>query len=382
MRTKPSHIVLLTATAAILLLTGCSSVDEMLPDQTLAYKRQKEASENLEVPPDLTGGSFDDRMDIPPLDGGAATYSEYSSGRSERRTAAASGAVLPSVESVDLRRSGDERWLEVQATPQVVWPQVVSFWRSQGILLLEQDPAVGVMKTDWLENRAEVRKDFVTRMMRSVADGLYATSTRDQFSVRIEPGPTSGSTDVRLTHRGMEEKLVTGALGDNERTVWEPSASDKGKESEMLRRLMLYLGASKQRADTAVASAAPAAPQARLASEGGAQVLLVPDEFRRAWRSTGSALDRAGFAVEDRDVGRGIYYVRYEDVDSSGRQKKGFMSRMAFWRKDDIDRVQQYQIRVQGDDTQSRVSVLDKNGNPDGSPAASRILALLSENMR
>jgi outer membrane protein assembly factor BamC len=74
--------------------------------------------------------------------------------------------------------------------------------------------------------------------------------------------------------------------------------------------------------------------------------------------------------------------VRYEDVDASGRQKKGFMSRMAFWRKDDIDRVQQYQIRVQGDDTQSRVSVLDKNGNPDGSPAASRILALLSENMR
>jgi outer membrane protein assembly factor BamC len=374
-------------------LAGCGtvSVEEMLPDQTLAYKKSREASENLELPPDLASGNFDDALDVPPVDGGA-TYSDYASGRAQRRQVAASGAVLPTVESVELRRSGNERWLEVQATPQQVWPRVVSFWREQGILLEEQNPAVGVMKTDWLENRAEIPQDFVTRMVRKVADGLYATSTRDQYNVRIDTGPKAGLTEVHLTHRGMEEKLVTGTLGDSSRTVWEPSGTNPDKEAEMLRRLMLYLGASKKQAGAVVAGAGaagaasgtvarPASP-ARLVTEGAAQVILISDEFRRGWRMTGSALDRAGFSVEDRDMSRGAYYVRYQDADARSRgEKRSWVSRLAFWRKDDIDRVKQYQIRVQGDQTQTRVSVLDAKGNPDSSPAAGHILALLVEQM-
>ncbi len=373
-------------------LSGCgsTSVEEMLPDQTLAYKKSREASENLELPPDLRSGSYDDALDVPPLDGGA-TYSEYASGRSERRQAAATGAVLPTVENVELRRSGNERWLEVQAAPQQVWPRVVSFWRQQGILLVEQNPSVGVMKTDWLENRAEIPQDFVTRMVRKVADGLYATSTRDQYAVRIDSGTRAGLTEVHLTHKGMEEKLVTNTLGDSSRTVWEPSGTNPDKEAEMLRRLMLYLGASDKQAGAAVAGVGPAgaagatarpASPARLVTEGGAQTILISDEFRRGWRMTGSALDRAGFSVEDRDMTQGVYYVRYQDADASSRgEKRSWASRLAFWRKNDIDRVKQYQIRVQGDQTQTRVTVLDVKGNPDSSPAAGRILALLAEQM-
>ena len=44
------------------------------------------------------------------------------------------------------------------------------------------------MKTDWIENRAEIRQDFIARMMRKVADGIYATSKRDQYRVRLERG--------------------------------------------------------------------------------------------------------------------------------------------------------------------------------------------------
>ena len=375
-----------------LVLAGCGSaaVQEVIPDQTLAYKKSREASENLELPPDLRSGSFDDALDVPPLEGGGATYSDFASGRAKRRDTVASGEVLPSVSNVEMRRSGSDRWLEAQATPQQVWPQVVAFWRKQGILLVEQDPAVGVMKTDWLENRAEIPQDFITRQIRKVADGLYATSTRDQYRVQVEPGPRAGTTEIRLTHKGMEEKLVTSTLGDSERTVWEPSGTDPAKEAEMLRRLMLFLGASEQQAKQALTTAAPtggaAAPRAptssraRVSTEGGSQVLIIGDEFRRGWRMVGSALDRAGFSVEDRDMSRGLYYVRYQDVDARG-EKRSLGSRLAFWRKDDIDRVKQYQIRVQGDASETRVTVLDSKGNADGSSSAGRILTLLSEQM-
>ena len=231
---------------------GSANLEKYLPDQTLEYKKQREASENLELPPDLASGGFDDALDIPSA-AGTATYTEYKSGQSSRQRVATSGDVLPEVAGVTLERSGDKRWLEIESSPQSVWPRVVSFWREQGILLLEQDPAVGVMKTDWLENRAEVRNDFVTRQLRKVVDGLYATSTRDQYRVRIDAGPKRDSTEVYLTHRAMEERLVRNSVGEGATTVWEPAPGDPDKEAAMLRRLMLYLGVSDGSADRMLA---------------------------------------------------------------------------------------------------------------------------------
>ncbi|UHD16964.1 outer membrane protein assembly factor BamC [Thiocapsa bogorovii] len=380
--------------ALTLLLSGCGSdvINDAIPDQRLAYKKQQEAGENLEIPPDLTSGTFDDALDIPPA--GGATYSEYSGSRAKRQRVAASGEVLPETPDVELKRRDNERWLEVQASPQQVWPQVISFWREQGILLVEQNPTVGVMRTDWLDNRAEIRRDFVTRMISKVVEGVYATSTRDQYSVRIEPGTSPGTTEIHLTHRGMEERLVTNAIGDGSRTIWEPSGTDSGKEAEMLRRLMVFLGASEQRA-AAVSPASGASSgraggglaiqpvSARLVTEGGSQALVIQEDFRRAWRTTGSALDRAGFSVEDRDLSQGVYYVRYAGQDgASDRKSPGLLSRMAFWKKNEVDPVKQYQVRVQGGETESRVTVLDASGKPDTSESSQRILTLMKEQIR
>ena len=75
MRIRTALAVLLPT---LTLLAACSSfsVDDYLPDHSLAYKKQREAGENLELPPDLVSGQFDDAMDVPDL-GGSATYSEY-----------------------------------------------------------------------------------------------------------------------------------------------------------------------------------------------------------------------------------------------------------------------------------------------------------------
>jgi outer membrane protein assembly factor BamC len=364
------------------LLSACGSVDvdDYLPDQRLAYKKQREAADNLEIPPDLTSGTFDDAMDVPDL-GGSATYSEYIGERSRKRQIATSGDILPEVEDVSLRREGDRRWLVISAIPRDVWPRVLGFWREQGILLTEQDPVAGVMKTDWLENRAEIRRDPVTNVLRKVVDGLYATSTRDQYRVRIEPGLSSGTTDLYLTHRGMEERLVSNVVGEEASTIWEPSGSDPDKEAAMLRRLMVYLGVTEDRAARVVAEERTRAPSARLVREAGGTVLVIDDEYRRAWRSTGVALDRVGFAVEDRDRTQGVYFVRYDDP-STGEEKKGFMSKLAFWGSDDVDTVRQYQVRLTGNGPQTRVDIRDQAGRPDNSPTAQRILTLLGEQLR
>ncbi|EIC23213.1 outer membrane protein assembly factor BamC [Thiorhodovibrio frisius] len=368
------------------LMTGCgirNKIDKVLPDQRLEYKHQREAGENLELPPDLTAASFDDALDIPPASG-ITTYSEYTGTRERRQRVAGSGEVLPSVAGVEMERSGDKRWLQIDQSPQLVWPQVVAFWRQQGILLVEQEPSIGVMKTDWIENRAEVRRDIVTKMFRTVVDGLYSTSTRDQYRVRIDAGPRPGTTEVYLTHRAMEERLVRNTLGEEASTVWEPAPSDPGKEGAMLRRLMLSLGVSEQQAQRMLAQQGSSAPtrSAQLVQSGGG-ALVIAEPYRQAWRQVGLALDRSGFAVEDRNRSEGVFYVRYDDPNRSQGKKKGLGSRLAFWKNNNKDLgVEQYQVRLNEAQGQTRVTIHDSNGNPDTSPTAGRILSLLSEEMR
>jgi len=383
---------LLAATLLLpLLLSGCGSLQEAMPDQRLAYKKQREAGNNLEIPPDLISGRFNDALDVPSPQG-VATYSEFAGGREQRQRLAASnsGEVLPEAAGVELKRVGTERWLEVRASPEQTWNSVLAFWREQGILLVEQDPSIGLMRTDWLDNRAEIRRDFVTRMISKVAEGLYATSTRDQYSLRLDKAAGGAATEIHLTHRGMEETLVENTVGGVSRTVWEPSGRDAEKEAEMLRRLMVYLGASRDevRSVSAAPSATPSEPPlARLSDASGVPVLVVDQSYRRAWRLSGAALDRAGFTVEDRDQSAGLFFVRYagDREDATGEERQGLGSRLAFWRKKDgqgLDPVRQYRIQLEGDENATRIQVLDAEGRPAPAAEAKPILDLMQQEMR
>lgn len=380
---QPSIVLAAIVVMAITLvpaITGCGGggLERYVPDKRLDYKKQREAGENLEVPPDLTVGAFDDALDVP---GGAATYSEFMDERQTRKAIATSGDILPEVENVKMVREGTSRWLEIEDTPKRIWPRVIAFWREQGILLVDQDPVAGVMKTDWLENRAEIRRDFLTNTIRRVAPGLYATSTRDQYRVRIEPGLEQRTTDLYLTHRGMEERVVESSPNTVESTIWEPSGTDPDKEAAMLRRLMVYLGVTEERANRMLADEQTRASRSRLEQDGG--VLVIGEEYRRAWRLTGLALDRVGFAVQDRDRTQGIYFVRYDDPDRGPEKKKGFGSKIAFWRSDDKpDTDTEYQVKLSSEGDETRVVVRDQAGRIDDSETARRILALLNEQIQ
>lgn len=366
-------------------LTACGSssgLGKIAPDQRLAYKRQQEAAENLEIPPDLTTAHFDDALDLPSSVTGSATLSELEGQRSRRQAVAVDTAVLPQVDGIDLRRDGGDRWLTAAAPPQQVWPRIIAFWREQGILLAEQDPTTGTMRTDWLENRIEIRKDFVTNVIRKFADGLYSTSTRDQYRVRLEPGVGRDSTEIYLTHRGMTERLLKDVTGNPTNTVWEPSGSDPDKEAEMLRRLMVFLGASDQGAQRMLAADTGKPSLSRLITADGIPTLIIGEEPRRAWRMTSLALDRSGFAVEDQDYSRGLFFVRYDDTDRTA-QKQGVLSKLAFWRSDDAnDEVANYQLKLEGRDNETRVTIRDAAGQADRSETAERILSLVQEEIR
>jgi outer membrane protein assembly factor BamC len=296
----------------------------------------------------------------------------------------AQSGVLPEIGGIDLQRDGDTRWLVIDAPVETVWPQVIDFWQDNGVLLVEQDPTIGTMRTSWLENRANIGSDIISNTIRSVFDGLYEAGTRDQFLVRLERGATSGQTELYLTHFGMEERIVTNASGGNEQSIWEPRPRDPGLEAIMLRRLMVHLGLAEQAAQTKLAAdQTERRKRSQLVRGADAVSLRVDEGFSRAWRLTGLALDRVGFAVEDRDRTAGIYYVRYRDPAASEKKDESWLSKLAFWSSDEkIDKDNQYQVKVDSAEGGSLVTIHDESGQRDNSPTAERILTLLHEQIR
>jgi len=363
-------------------LAGCSSLDTdgLIPDKQVEYKREQQAEKNLELPPDLTSSRVNDRMAVPDNFAGVGTnYSEYVVDRSLRGQGGAmrtGGSVLPANPDIRIERDGDVRWLTVKADPDALWDRVLDFWQDQGVLLNEQNPEAGIMMTSWLENKANLSNDIITETLSSVFDGLYETGYRDAYRIRLE---RSGEmTEIFMTHYGMEEKLAGENAGKT--IIWEQRPRDPELEIVMLRRLMIFLGAAEDRANAQLAAASKyKKPRAMLMQDEKGAKLLIPEEFQRAWRFTGLALDRIGFAVEDRNRQAGIYYVTYNDPAAS-KSATGFLDSLKFW--SDEEQNNKYEIHVKTEDAVSSVSVHDDKGVVLNTDTAKRMLNLLQQQLR
>ena len=372
---------LAAAAAALALLAACSSTEGLLDGASRIEYKSAQKLPPLDVPPDLTAPARDDRYQVPDSARGATTLSGYQAGRTQQARPGTT-SLLPSIDGMRVERAGDQRWLVVNEAPDKLWPVVKSFWQENGFLIAREMPEAGVVETEWAENRAKIPDSWVRRTLGSILESLHSTGERDKYRARLEPAP-GGGTEIYISHRGLAEVFVS---EDRTQTAWQPRPPDPELEAEFLRRLMVRLGAPEGEARTRVANAQPAAQRATLKKGlDGAELLEVLEPFDRAWRRVGLALDRVGFTVEDRDRRKGVYFVRYADpqADLAGKKDEGLLSRLAFWR-DDAPRIkaEQYRVSVTSADAASRVQVLDKDGAAESSSTASRILALLHEQLK
>jgi outer membrane protein assembly factor BamC len=369
------------------LLAGCSG--SMLESKKIEYKSAATSRlPPLEIPPDLTAPTRDDRYAVPDVSPkGTATYSAYAGERAGQARSTTVQEVLPQAEKMRIERSGNQRWLVVQGTPEKLWPGIKEFWQDLGFLVNVELPEAGILETDWAENRAKLPQDIVRNAIGKVFDALYSTPERDKFRTRLEAGSEPGTTEIYISHRGMYEIYVN--EGKTE-TRWQPRQPDPELEAEMLGRLMVRLGVDEVRAKTLVATAGGSRDErARLVQgKDGPSILEVQEPFDRAWRRVGLALDRVGFTVEDRDRSQGLYFVRYVDPEIDVHTKKkdeGFLSKLAFWRssdKPDVNKNAQFRIHVKGEAGNSSVRVLTREGGTDVSETSRKILGLLQGQLK
>jgi len=353
-------------------LSGCES---MQVTKRIDYKSTSTAPA-LELPPDLTTPRYDDRYSVSTASGLAAQQASGKSRESE---------FLATVPNARIARAGNERWLVVKVTPEQAWTVTRQFWSESGFVLAVEQPALGLMETDWAENRADIPADALRRSLGQFADIFYTTYKRDKFRTRVERGAEAGTVEIYVSHRGMEQVPTAKIDGSSPAAfAWALMPPNPDLEAEMLTRLMVRFGTAEPQAVAAVAQAAAQADRARIEKgTDGVPKLVIDESFDRAWRRVGLALDRSGFTVVDRDRSTGVYYVRYADPDTEiGKRDQSWLSKLAFWRKDEAEKPEQYRIAVVEQAPRSLVSVQDTKGAPDKTPVSDRILALLRDQLK
>ena len=378
---------LVVITAALAILAGCSGFGNKSSEYKGAAAR---AAQPLEVPPELTAPTMDDRYSIPDPRA-QTTYSAYS------QKPAATGApalpvVLPKFEGVKLERFGDQRWLVVKGDPEKVWPVVREFWIDTGYKLLREAPELGLIETDWFEDRTKVPQDIVRRTVGRFIEGLYSYPRRDKFRTRLEKGVEPGTTEIFVSNRNVEEVYSSST---QDRTMWQAQPADREMEAEMLSRLLVKIGGGATQVTTASAplpgrrgvTAAPPSsgdPKNAVLENGGAGPLVVNDSFDRAWRRVGLALDRVGFTVEDRDRSKGLFFVRYIDPEADLKDTKGgWLDKLKFWKPTPKSAQPQYRIHVaDAGASMSQVQVQDSKGAAESSNTGKKILGLLYEQLK
>lgn len=365
---------LLAVLVASVGITGCETANSLLTTDKIDY-HSATLRPTLEVPPDLTKLENNQNYTVQ----GAISANELQTAQQAAQNANNSSIIGNSVGDVTMKRDGNRRWLLVERTPEQLWSTVEAFWQDLGFVLRVDEPKLGIMETDWAENRAKIPQDFVRRTLGSIFDSLYSTGERDMYRTRLEVTPAG--TEIYITHRGVEEVYSS---NDKTTTMWQPRAVDPELEAEMLRRLMVRLGVSEEQAQQAVAQVQSMPARAHIIEVNGQPAVRLDEGMDDAWRWVGISLDRLSFTVVNRDRSTGMYQVRYVDpVADTRASEKGLFSGW-FGGSGNQPSSQTYQIKLTAaSDTPNAtvIQVFDEKGQPVSQQIATRITNALAKDL-
>jgi len=308
----------LTIAVTCFFAASCSSILEPvknigLGNRVVSYQTDEQV-DSLIVPPDLTQ---------PDIQG------DYSN-----------NVVINEVEiinrnnNVEVLRDSYRRWLLVDLPPNEVWDLSKEFFRSYGFIIEKENQKIGILETDYLEIETKVPDKSLGRIRAALAKALqtqYGLPIADKYRIRIEPQDGSNKSEIYLTLSSIGE-VVSGEM-----RLWQPRAKDLEIETEMLLKLMVFLGEDQIEAISKINlnNDIPDRVTGVIESENGYASLIFPYNKKQSWRYLGWALDELGVDIEDRDSVDGSYYVKVEP-------NKGFFSKLL----NTVGSIKTYQLYV------------------------------------
>ena len=364
---------------ALIGLSACSGSKKEQPK--LDYQSENRKIVSLEVPPDLNNPNQGNLYQLP-AGVGAVRASDFNRNNAAKQNAAGQ-TVLGSVKGVKMERDGSQRWLTVSGKqPAELWPLLKAFWQESGFTIASEEPSIGQMETDWAENRAKLAGGGLRSILEKIGlGGIYSTSERDKFIIRIEQGK-NGSTDIFFAHKGMKEVY---ADRKKDTTMWQPSESDPNLEAAFLARFMQYLGVDGQQAEQALTQSVAARSNASELARVDNGTLLLAGDYGRNWRRTALALDRIGLTVIGQNAERRAFLVQQAPIEGEAvaNKKPGLFKRVFGKGKAEAPKTYpEIIVYVEPINNGARLHLLNKDGSPYKGSDASTLLSRLHTELR
>jgi len=256
-----------------LFVAGCGFNNSPSSPDVL-YSETSADAKPLQVPPDLTSISNGEHFILPGKEPGSLSRNR----------------LLPTFTSAKYVRDGDQNWLELEQPAETIWPLVLDFVRQQKMAVEKTEPTSGLIFTQWRSDDDQgggLLKNLISN------DELFS-----RHAFRLE----RNGNGTRVFARSMRlEGDVIKSLGDNE---WPASSHNPEEVSQLLTRLLVYIGADEQKAKGILSE-----PQAR----------AVLDDAELQTTAAGSQLVvHKGFTPSFNDVKKAAENLDYKIVQSDG----------------------------------------------------------------
>lgn len=335
----------------ICFLASCAympDIGKILPDKKSEYKKS-ESMPDLEIPPDLTADAINDSMNIP--NEAPVTLSRYRN----PRTPGSPGVSIGTTEA-------DEQLLSLSIPVNLLWPDLIEFVESKNYTVELEDSELGVLETGW-----------------SQPDEQTGLQYRYKYRIFAEPGATADASVLIISQERQTR------LDDN--SDWLDQGKDTALERQFAADLSLFIGPGEPVGEPATTVTAGAESGAvtrsgpgkdlRVVDAGeGKMYLSIPEAFELAWKNTGVALRNSGLQIVGGDADKGFYLVT--GGAPQPREKKGFFSRLAFW-KGDKSAESSYQINLTGVGNKTELIVVNEDDEWEATDDAARLLALIRD---
>jgi len=228
--------------------------------------------------------------------------------------------IIKKTRNVEVMRDKYRRWLLVDITPNEVWALSKEFFRSYNFKIEKENQKIGIFETEYLEIETKVPDKSLGAIRAALSKALqtqYGLPIADKYRIRIEPTEIPSKSEIYLTLSSIGEVVI------GEKKLWQPREKDVELETEMLLKLMVFLGDDRDKSISKIQSnlASSKTIASVFNSESGYATLVIPYGKKQSWKLLGWALDELSVDVDDRDSLEASYLIK-------AIPKKNFLSNL------------------------------------------------------
>jgi len=341
------------------LLIACTGSDERPVYQGAEYYK------NLEVPPDLTEPDTGDQLRVPEP---TKQAKQFFIDKNKLET-----VITPRFDGVRVVSFAGNSWLEVDNNVEKVWVELLKFWESEGIELVENRPLLGFMETEWI-----IRLDSDSSYLRSIFQG-FEPDAKDKYRVRFERFNNDAKTRLYLSHTRIE-RVIYGEEADHYDWVTQPGNAEA--EREMIARMAIYAGLSGEQSSALLENYRPYTSLVKIDSTNTA-ALTMAGSMEFVWQRAMRALDRmrAVGKISNEDMG----------VEKDELTESSWIMQLFTTDKKDIATNKSRQYRLELTEAGERIQIdvkdanqtieTDEDGDVTGTTLAEQVRDILARNL-